>query len=97
MRVPSTAAQRPPQVRLAPEARRRQIVQEATRLISRSGFNAVTLADIADACGIRPPSVLHHVPTMNDILMAVVREREAAPAHRGALPSGLRGREEVRS
>ncbi|CAN5665671.1 TetR/AcrR family transcriptional regulator [soil metagenome] len=62
--------------RLAPEARRSQIVAEATRLISRSGFNAVSLQDIADACGIRKPSVLHYFPTMYELLTAVLAQRD---------------------
>lgn len=64
------------QTRLAPEVRRRQIVTEATRLISIAGFNAVSLADIAAACGIRGPSVLHHFPSMNDLLAAVLDYRD---------------------
>jgi len=62
--------------RLAPAARRHQIVTEATRLISRSGFNAVSLGDIADACGIRKSSVLHYFPTMYDLLTAVLAQRD---------------------
>ena len=67
-----------PQVqrRLAPEVRRRQIVTETARLISAAGYNAVSLADIADACGIRKPSVLHHFPTMTDLLAAVLEYRD---------------------
>lgn len=64
------------QTRLAPEVRRRQIVEEATRLISVAGFNSVSLVDIADACGIRGPSVLHHFPSMNDLLAAVLDYRD---------------------
>ncbi|BDZ64679.1 TetR family transcriptional regulator [Agromyces mangrovi Wang et al. 2018] len=61
---------------MAPEARRRQILEEATKLISVAGFNAVSLADIADACGIRKPSVLHHFPSMHDLLAAVLAYRD---------------------
>lgn len=64
------------QTRLAPDVRRRQIVQEATRLISISGFNSVSLVDIAEACGIRGPSVLHHFPSMNELLAAVLAYRD---------------------
>lgn len=63
-------------IRLAPDERRRQIVREATRLISRSGFNAVSLADIAEACDIRKPSVLHYFPSMHDLLAAVLAHRD---------------------
>lgn len=64
------------QKRLAPEVRRRQIVLEAARLISAAGFNAVSLADIADACNIRKSSVLHHFPSMADLLAAVLAYRD---------------------
>jgi AcrR family transcriptional regulator len=64
------------QRRLAPEVRRRQIVMEAARLIAAAGFNAVSLADIADACNIRKSSVLHHFPSMADLLAAVLDYRD---------------------
>ncbi|RXZ72525.1 TetR/AcrR family transcriptional regulator [Agromyces albus] len=69
------------QRRLAPEVRRRQIVVEAARLVSAAGFNAVSLNDIAEACEIRKSSVLHHFPSMVDLLAAVLayRDEMAAP------------------
>lgn len=66
--------------RLAPDVRRRQIVVEATRLISVSGFNSVSLEDIARACGIRGPSVLHYFDSMNDLLAAVLAHRDEVDA-----------------
>ena len=44
--------------------------------MSTSGFNAVSLADVAGACGIQKSSVLHHFPSMNDLLYAVLNMRE---------------------
>ncbi|MET4053682.1 AcrR family transcriptional regulator [Frigoribacterium sp. PvP054] len=75
MPVVTTRAKKP-QVRLAPEVRRRQIIDEATRLISRAGFNAVSLTDVASACGIKGPSVLHHFPSMQALLAAVLARRD---------------------
>ena len=74
----NTATDAVPRVqrRLAPEVRRRQIVMEAARLISAAGFNAVSLADIADACNIRKSSVLHHFPSMANLLAAVLDYRD---------------------
>lgn len=69
-----------PRVRLAPDERREQIVREATRLIARSGFNGVSLADVAGACGIRKPSVLHYFPSMSHLLVAVLDRRDALDA-----------------
>ncbi len=45
-------------------------------MISISGFNSVSLVDIAEACGIRGPSVLHHFPSMNELLAAVLDYRD---------------------
>ena len=74
----STGTETPPRVqrRLAPAVRRRQIVEEAARLISAAGFNAVSLADIANACDIRKSSVLHHFASMTDLLAAVLDYRD---------------------
>lgn len=72
----SSSPDRTRRVRLAPEARREQILQQASRLIAESGFNAVSLADVGEACGIAKASVLHYYPTMNDLLLAVILHRE---------------------
>jgi len=87
----STAASSPVRStsRLPPEARRRQIVEEASRLIAQSGFNAVSLTDIAEACGIRGPSVLHHFPTMNQLLAAVLAQRDLDASTVGSNPPDL--------
>lgn len=79
MSVASTTT--PPQqrrriVRLHPDARRKQIVREATRLISEAGFNGVSLAHVAQACGIRKPSVLYYFPSMFHLLEAVLQQVE---------------------
>jgi AcrR family transcriptional regulator len=58
------------------EDRREQILNEAFQLIAVGGFNAVSLSDIAKACGIQKSSVLHHFPSMNDLLFAVLQLRE---------------------
>lgn len=83
------------QVRLAPDVRRRQIVTEATRLISIAGFNGVSLVDIAKACGIRGPSVLHYFPSMNDLLAAVLAYRDEVDATDPPSPEELSTPESV--
>lgn len=70
------AATRAPIPRMKAEDRREQILQEAFQLIAVGGFNAVSLADIAKACGIQKSSVLHHFPSMNELLFAVLQMRE---------------------
>ncbi|WP_342000163.1 TetR/AcrR family transcriptional regulator [Microbacterium sp. LWH7-1.2] len=63
-------------VRLSPERRRAQILEVATRLISDSGYTAVTLAAVAEACDIRRPSVLHYFASMDDLLIAVINAHD---------------------
>lgn len=61
---------------MRPEDRRAQILQEAFQLIAVGGFNAVSLSDIAKACGIQKSAVLHYFPSMNDLLFGVLQMRE---------------------
>ncbi len=70
------SAVREPIRRMRPEDRREQIVTKAFELIAERGFNAVSLGDIAKACGIQKSSVLHHYPSMNDLLQGVLELRE---------------------
>ena len=62
--------------RKRPKNRREQILGHAYRLIAESGFNAVSLADIAAASGIQKSSVLHHFSSMNELLLGVLTMRE---------------------
>lgn len=68
-------------VRLDPAVRRRQIVEEATRLIARSGFNGVSLADVANACDVRKSTILHYFPSMKALLVAILVGRDARYFH----------------
>lgn len=61
---------------MKPHERRAQILQHAFELIAVGGFNSVSLSDIAKASGIQKSSVLHHFPSMNDLLFAVLQMRE---------------------
>ncbi|MFJ3034963.1 TetR/AcrR family transcriptional regulator [Curtobacterium pusillum] len=72
----TTQATPRPRIRMAPEERREQILRAAWRLIAESGFNRVSLADVAAACDIRKSSVLHYFPSMTDLLFAVIALRE---------------------
>lgn len=62
--------------RTRPKDRREQILRNAFELIAVSGFNAVSLADVARASGIQKSSVLHHFASMNELLLAVLNMRE---------------------
>lgn len=66
----------PRRTRRAPEERRRQIVETATSLIAQSGFNAVSISDIAAACGVAKSLVLYYFPSMQSLLVAVLVYRD---------------------
>lgn len=56
--------------------RRKQIIQEATLQFSRVGFHGATILDIAGRCGISRAGLLHHFPTKEALLAAVLEERD---------------------
>lgn len=62
--------------RLLPEERRAEIIAAATDLISATGFNATTIDDFARAAGISRPGLLHHFPTKEALLEAVLTRRD---------------------
>ena len=56
----------------APPARvRADIIAAATRVFSERGYHAASMSEIADAVGIRKPSLYHHVRKKEDLLFAI--------------------------
>ena len=51
---------------------RTHILKVATRRFARQGFDSTSLQEIADDVGVRKPSLLHHFPSKNDLLRAVL-------------------------
>lgn len=64
--------------RLTADERRDEILETAMRLISQSGFNAVSQADIANACGVGKSLVTHYFSSMQALLAAVLHTQEMA-------------------
>lgn len=62
--IPSTRKERA-------DATREAVLREAERHFAATGFRAARLEDIADAVGIRRPSLLHHFPTKTALYDAV--------------------------
>jgi AcrR family transcriptional regulator len=56
--------------------RRKEIVQAALELFTLRGARGTSVADIADKVGISAPAVLHHFGTKDDLLLAVIAERD---------------------
>ncbi|MEU9884524.1 TetR/AcrR family transcriptional regulator [Sphaerisporangium sp. NPDC051011] len=53
---------------LMPASRREALLAQATRMFARSGFESVSLEEIAAAVGIAGPSVYNHFATKADLL-----------------------------
>lgn len=57
------------------KARRRQeILRRAAELFARQGFDATTMAEIAEACGVSPPTVFNYFGSKENILSALIFE-----------------------
>jgi len=72
----SVRAHRRDRTRLPAAQRRRQILDVTTRLIGERGFWALSMQDVADACGLTVPGLLHHVGSKDGLLLAVLDHRD---------------------
>lgn len=55
----------------APGKVRADIIAAATRVFSERGYHAASMSEIAEAVGIRKPSLYHHVRKKEDLLFAI--------------------------
>lgn len=58
------------------DARRERIVEVATEIFGTQGFRAATMLQIAAECGISRTGLLHHFPTKESLLEAVLAHRD---------------------
>ncbi len=58
-------------------ATRRLILDEAMTLFGEVGYRGASLREIAARCGISHPGLLHHFPTKEALLLAVLAHRDA--------------------
>jgi TetR/AcrR family transcriptional regulator, cholesterol catabolism regulator len=54
------------------DLRVRGILERAARLINQRGFEATSMADIADACGLTKAGLYHHIKTKDALLLAIM-------------------------
>jgi AcrR family transcriptional regulator len=55
----------------APSRVREDIIAAATRVFSERGYHAASMVEIAEAVGMRKPSLYHHVRKKEDLLFAI--------------------------
>jgi AcrR family transcriptional regulator len=56
--------------------RREQILAEAIRIIGQRGYYGFSVQELADECGLTVAGVLHHVGTKENLLIALLQERD---------------------
>jgi AcrR family transcriptional regulator len=66
---------------------RRKILDACLAEFGTSGFNGATMRDIAHRAGISQPGLIHHFPTKQELLLAVLAARDEV-ATKIALPEG---------
>jgi AcrR family transcriptional regulator len=60
--------------RLAPEARRDQLVQKGIELLGQRGHEEMSITELARAAGISKGLLYHYFPTKSDFVVAVFRQ-----------------------
>lgn len=76
-----------PRRRLAPEQRRREIVDAATGLIANSGYAGLTMARFAEACGMTKAGLMYYFPNRESLLTAVLERRDVVDLLKIGLPA----------
>jgi AcrR family transcriptional regulator len=54
------------------EQRYREILERAARLIFQSGYEATSMQEIAEACGLTKAGLYHHIKTKEALLLAIM-------------------------
>lgn len=65
-----------PSKRSDPDVRRRLILEEAIRTISERGYFGFRIQDLAQRCGLTNGGLLYHFASKEELLLAVLDERE---------------------
>lgn len=66
----------PMNARVRSEERRAEIVRAALEVIAERGYRAASLAAVAERVGLTQQGLLHHFPTKDALLVAVLKERD---------------------
>ncbi|MGW0575929.1 TetR/AcrR family transcriptional regulator [Streptomyces sp. NPDC002920] len=63
-------------MRARSEGRRAEIVRAALEVIAERGYRGASLAAVAERVGLTQQGLLHHFPTKEALLVAVLKERD---------------------
>ncbi|HSI19305.1 MAG TPA: helix-turn-helix domain-containing protein [Sphingomonas sp.] len=56
--------------------RRAAILEQATAIVGEHGYNGFGIQELAQRCGLTKAGLLHHFPSKEQLLIAVLRERD---------------------
>lgn len=60
--------------------RRRQILDEAIEIVGRRGYYGFSVQEVAETCGLTVAGVLHHFGTKENLLIALLEDRDRRDA-----------------
>lgn len=63
-------------------AKRREILDRAMSMFGEAGYRGTSLRDVAAGCGLSHPGLLHHFPTKESLLLAVLEHRDEVDRER---------------
>lgn len=78
------------QVRVSAIDRRRQILERATELFARQGYQGTTTRQIAERAGVNEAIIFRHFPSKEDLYWAVLEHQCSAREGLGELDARLR-------
>lgn len=70
----------PVRIRERLEDRARRILDEAVHVVGLRGYYGFSIKELADRCGLTAPGVLHHFPSKNLLLLALLEDRDLEDA-----------------
>lgn len=73
--------------RMSPAGRRSEITDVAAALLAERGYWGLTMAKVAKEAGITVQGVLHHYPSKDDLMLAVLARRDELD-FQAILPTG---------
>lgn len=69
-------------------AKREEIVERAIEAFGKTGYHGTSMREIAQACGLSQAGLLHHFPSKEALLLAIVEYRETK-AHDPAMHNSM--------
>jgi AcrR family transcriptional regulator len=70
-------------------AKRQEILDQAMALFGEAGYRGSSLREIATRCGLSHPGLLHHFPSKQSLLLAVLEHRDEVDGARLSGRTGL--------